>query len=504
MDFDFSFKSTSHNPIFQRKSGISFNLTDVTGKFGYADVGETATKWMAALSDAGQTIWHIPSLHKSNDPQKSTISCGLAFDETLISLENLHSLGLITESELTAAEDEIAKVKEIDAITTVRKKYLALVASQFDRRADKNLIAELMSFEKSNESWLNDYALFHALKQIFNGKPWWEWPEKIKDFDRKAIEATRHQLSLQIRNAGLVQFLLHRQLDAIKTEAKRLGLTLLTDFKIYIEHDSPDLWTNQNLFFLDPEGQCTTVAGYPSSMLHPNGLKLNAPTYRWNRHRETDYSWFIKRIEKELQFFDYIIIENFHELIENWEIPIAETNPNHGRWVPSAGHSLFEKIKNSFKKQNPIIAAETNSDFRSKRIINQFRLPYLDVLQYSFDEGIAHELPRDYNEVCIATTSTSRENPLIRWLKEYSTSQKLSLSMKKDFQECFGTNINESTWRTINILLNSKADAVIIPLHDLMQIGTNDTKTCINLTPSGFSSKFNRKLLKATQTTNRC
>jgi 4-alpha-glucanotransferase len=503
VDFDFSFKSDPYEPNFQRKSGISFGLRDVAGRFGYADLGEIFSEWLAALSHTGQTLWHIPSIHRSNNPQGLTIAHGLAFDETLISLANLQTLGLLTETELAEAEEEIASTRHIGEITILRRKYLDLVADKFDDRADKNLLAELMSFEKNNESWLRDYALFYALKHIFDGKPWWKWPEKIKDFDRKAIEATRKQLSLQIRNAGILQFLLHRQLEAAKAEAKKLSIILVTDFKIYVEQDSPDVWTNQNLFFLDQAGQCTTVAGYPNSMLYPKGLKLDAPMYRWNRHRDTDYHWFIQRLKKELQFFDHIILENFHELLESWEIPIAESDPNQGRWVPSGGGSLFEKIKNSFEDHIPIIASETHSDFKSKRIMSRFNMAHLNVLQYAFDEKFAHELPSDYNETCIATISSSRENPLIGWLNEYSNSSKLPKTMRKDFQECFGSNINESSWRAIHKLLDSNADAVLLPLYDLLQITTGDSKTYLNLSPSEFLTKLKQRLLKATKTANR-
>ncbi|MDR0351411.1 MAG: 4-alpha-glucanotransferase [Puniceicoccales bacterium] len=498
MDFDFSFKSDPYEPNFRRKSGLSFNLTDVAGKFGYADVGEIFNQWLAALAHAGQTLWHIPTLHRSTNPHRLTISHGLAFDEALISLANLQSLGLLTEAESTEAEEKIANTKNIDEITTLRKKYLDLVSAKFDDRASKNLLAELMSFEKTNESWLNNYALFYALKHIFAGKPWWQWPEKIKDFDRKAIEATRKQLSLQIRSAGILQFLLHKQLESAKNEAKKFGITLITDFKIYVEQDSPDVWTNQNLFFLDQTGQCTTVAGIPSSMLYPNGLKLGAPTYRWNRHRESNYHWFIQRLKKELQIFDYVILENFHELLESWEIPIAEANPNHGRWVPSGGGSLFEKIKNSFESPLPIIASETYSDFKSKRIINRFNFANLHVLQYAFDEKFAHKLPKNYDETCLTIISASRENSLISWLNEYSHSSKLPKIMRKEFQECFGSNINESTWKAIDKLLNSNADAVILPLYDLLHISTKDTKTYININPTGFLNKLKQKLGEAT------
>ena len=297
----------------------------------------------------------------------------------------------------------------------------------FDRYQSKpdSLHAEFDSFRAENSSWLDDYALFMALKDSYGGGAWSGWPNEVKKREAKAMANTRQSLASSILCFSFYQFLFFRQWNALRKYANDKGIKIIGDIPIFVAGDSADVWANPELFFLDEHGNPTVVAGVPPDIFSPTGQLWGNPLYRWDEHKRTGYAWWIERVKATLKMVDMIRLDHFRGFAGYYEIPAADETAEHGQWKPGPGADLFRVIRSALKNDLPIIAEDLGLITPDVVAIREeFQLPGMKILQFGFSGPDNPFLPHDYVRNCVAYTGTHDNDTSLGWLATTSKEER--------------------------------------------------------------------------------
>ena len=330
---------------------------------------------------------------------------------------------------------------------------------------------------KNPPDWLEDYALFKALKSHFSGLPWYQWPDPYKHRDAKILAqfAKRHDETLLIYKRQ--QFASQDRWKAFKKAANTKGIQLFGDMAIFVAHDSADVWVNPHLFKLDKNLLPTVITGVPPDSLSDKGQSWGNPNYNWDIMENTHFSWWLSRFEQAFSEFDVIRIDHFRGFQAVWEIDYGADSPRQGRWVKSTGEALLDKLSAKYQTL-PLVAEDLG--FITHEVIslkNKFNLPGMSILQYGFD-GLG-ETPHMLNhqvENSVVYTGTHDNNTTLGWYHN------LDVSTRKRVDETLCSYDGEMPWNLIQAALASCANWAIIPIQDLLSLDSearmNTPGTC--------------------------
>ena len=327
--------------------------------------------------------------------------------------------------------------------------------------------------------WLDDYALFMALKQYHNGAPWTKWRKDLRDRDRKAIKEARTKLDIEIQQQIFYQYIFFQQWKDLRDFANNLNVKIIGDIPIFVSHDSADVWSNPELFYLNEDKNPSVVAGVPPDYFSPTGQLWGNPLYNWKVHQQTGYEWWFNRINAVLQSVDVIRLDHFRGFAGYWEIPGDAKTAEKGKWVPGPGIDFFYKLKDRIGKL-PLIAEDLGvitPDVISLR--EKFNLPGMKILQFAF-EGKPHDpfLPHNFPENCIAYTGTHDNDTAWGWYKRVTEESK---QFYRDYLNQSGENV---AWDMIRAIWGSVAKLAIAPLQDFLDLG-NEARMNFPGNPSG-------------------
>ncbi len=335
--------------IFPRSGGILLHPTSLPGPYGIGDLGSQAYCFVDFLIDSGCKLWQVLPLGPTGYGDLP-YQCFSAFagNPYLISPDFLLRDGLLTESDLADKPAFAPFTSRVDFGLLIRWK-LNLLQKAFARFSSSVTLsesqeffkAEFDSFRAANASWLDDYALFMALKESNGGGAWSGWPDQVKKREANAIANARQTLAASILGFAFYQFLFFRQWNALRMYANDKGIKIIGDIPIFVAGDSADVWANPELFFLDEHGNPTVVAGVPPDVFSPTGQLWGNPLYRWDEHKRTGYAWWIKRVKSTLKMVDMIRLDHFRGFAGYYEIPAADETAEHGQWKPGPGADLF-------------------------------------------------------------------------------------------------------------------------------------------------------------------
>ncbi|MEE9431719.1 MAG: 4-alpha-glucanotransferase, partial [Melioribacteraceae bacterium] len=342
---------------FERSAGILLHPTSLPGKYGIGTIGQEAFNFVDFLVHSGQTLWQIFPLGPTGygDSPYQSFSA-FAGNPLLINLEFLKEDGLLTQNNLDCIpifdKHNIDFGKLIDV-----KNDLLHQAYQNYKTTDPNFEKDCGSFCINNKDWLDDYALFMAVKEYHGGKLWTEWEKEIALRKTGAVKKWTEKLKYQIGFQKFLQFTFFKQWENLKKYANTKGIKIIGDIPIFIAYDSADLWANKSQFTVDKKGKLLTCAGVPPDYFSPTGQLWGNPLYKWKAMEKDNFLWWQKRIKKILEFVDIIRVDHFRGFDAYWEIPgDAETAMN-GKWVDAPGHKFFSTIKKELGDL-PIIAED--------------------------------------------------------------------------------------------------------------------------------------------------
>src|SRR5271169_3114539 len=451
-----------------RASGLLLHVTSLPSPYGIGDLGPSAFLWVNRLHEAGQRWWQALPLGPTgygNSPYQSLSS--FAGNELLISPGGLVTDGLLEASDCEShfASEEV----DYDSVMPFKQRLLETAWKKFKAGTRRDLRPFYEEFCATQEHWLEDYALFRALKAKFDGAYYLEWPEEMAQRNPEALAKARRELASQIDQFRLEQFLLLRQAEQLKQHAHAKGVCLIGDLPFFVSPDSSDVWANPELFLLDEQRRPRFVAGVPPDYFSAQGQLWGNPVYNWDALRRTGYRWCVDRLRALLTHVDAIRLDHFRAFAAAWHVPAGAATAQSGQWVAGPGAEFFSVVQNELGGL-PFIAEDLGlitPDVRALR--DRFHLPGTRVLQFAFDgKSDNPHLPNNYAHNTVVYTGT-HDNPTTRgWFEELPAQQRqclLDYLKRPSGEGCEAASI------LINLAWSSAAALAMAPLQDLLNLG---------------------------------
>lgn len=477
---------------FPRSSGILLHPTSLPGRFGIGDLGPEAYRFVDFLVETYQQLWQVLPLGPTGYGD-SPYQCFSAFagNPLLVSPEMLVEDGLLSPSDLDAApsfpEDEVDYGPVIEFKTSLLRKSF----EKFETQAPQVLKEDFSTFCQQNSFWLEDFTLFMSLKDAHGGAAWVTWASDIASRQPEAVSRWTQHLADSIRAHKYFQWLFFRQWWALKKYANERGVRIIGDVPIFVAHDSADVWAHPELFYLDEQGNPTVVAGVPPDYFSATGQLWGNPLYRWDVMARDGYAWWIERVRATLSVVDIIRLDHFRGFEAYWEVPGTEDTAIHGRWVKGPGAALFEAIQKSLG-QLPIIAEDLGVITPPVVALRErFGFPGMKILQFAFATGVAKmDKPYSYPRNCVVYTGTHDNDTAIGWFTGSSTPEERENALKY-----LGTDGREFHWDLIRLALSSVADVAIIPLQDVLGLGTEARMNYPSRASGNWRWRFRHQML---------
>ncbi|HUF05353.1 MAG TPA: 4-alpha-glucanotransferase [Aridibacter sp.] len=476
---------------FPRASGVLLHPTSLPSEYGIGDLGPSAFRFVDLLAEARQTYWQILPLGPTGYGD-SPYQCFSAFagNTNLISPELLVEEELLNEEDISERPDFPQDEVDYGSIISWKDGILRSAYRRFRDTDNISLKGNFELFTRESAYWLDDYALFRAIKREQGGKVWLEWDEPLRTGDREAVEEARAGLLDEILAQKFFQFAFFRQWYRLKAYASGKGVKIVGDIPIFVAIDSADVWTRPELFKLRNDLTPKVVSGVPPDYFSKTGQLWGNPIYDWDRMREDGYLWWVERFRSALKTVDVVRIDHFRGLAASWEVPGKEETAENGEWVDVPGRELFRRLELEFGEL-PVMAEDLGvitGDVEALR--DEFGFPGMRVLQYAFGGGADNpHLPYNYPKNCVVYTGTHDNDTSRGWYQGLnaagSKKERKEASEVREFcLNYLNSDGEEIHWALVRACLASVADTAIIPLQDLLGLG-NEARMNIPATESG-------------------
>lgn len=462
--------------MFQRESGVLLHPTSLPGRFGIGDLGPEALRFIRWLHAANQRLWQVLPLSPVGGGL-SPYACSSSFagNPLLLSPERLADAGTLSSEELDAAELPPGRVNEA-ALMSKKPALVRGAARRFATDMDDETREAFGDFCAKEAYWLVDYARFVACKALHQGAPWWTWPEPLRARSPSGLATLDQRLSEEIQSIKAEQYLFEQQWQSVRRLANLKKIRLIGDLPIFVSLDSADVWSNQRLFKLHPDGRPIVVAGVPPDYFSKEGQRWGNPLYEWEAHREEDFAWWSSRIRRTLELCDVLRIDHFRGFAACWEIPADEPTAVKGRWVPAPGKQLFEAVRRRLGEL-PVIAEDLGiitDDVVELR--EHFGFPTMRVLHFSFG-GDKRLLPHNYPKNSVAYTGTHDNDTTVGWYtsppEAHGVGTAAEAEAERDrLRRYFTTDGTDVHWTAIQRLMAGHAAATIFPVQDIIGLGS--------------------------------
>ncbi|MBL8078857.1 MAG: 4-alpha-glucanotransferase [Anaerolineales bacterium] len=458
---------------FKRSSGILLHPSSLPGPYGIGDLGPQAFRFVDWLASTGCKLWQVLPLGPTGYGD-SPYQCFSAFagNPYLLSPDELLADGLLTQSDLDEMKDLPASRVDFGLFIPKKLDLLQKAFSSFQSNPE-HLREAFDYFCAENSSWLDDFALFMALKEANGGGSWNGWPEAQRSRKKAALSKARKELSESIQRYSFYQFLFFRQWNKIRAYARERGIQIIGDIPIFVAYDSADVWSHPELFFLDKDGNPTVVAGVPPDGFSATGQLWGNPLYDWEAHKKENYAWWLTRVRASLQLMDILRFDHFRGFAGYYEIPASHTTAENGRWVTGPGKDLFRVVDKylgdgliTHGTGLPVIAEDLGLVTPDViELLNAFELPGMKVLQFGFSGPDNLFLPHNYVPNCVAYTGTHDNDTAFGW---YANAPQHELEFAHRY---LGVDGHDFAWDLIRAVWKSVAVFAITPLQDVLGLG---------------------------------
>ena len=444
-----------------RASGILMHVTSLPSPYGVGTMGKEAYEFIDFLKEARQKYWQILPLTPTGYGDSPYQSCSTyAGNHYLIDLDALKQEGLLTDDEITGCRwGDNPNWTDFGLLYESRLKVLRLAYGRFTDWDG------LEAFCRKNDRWLPDFALYMALKERTNGKPWYAWEESLKRREPEALWQARQRLKQEIQFYCFVQYLFHMQWDAVRNYAHEAGISIIGDVPIYVPYDSADVWSNPEWFMLDENMEPIAVAGCPPDCFNEDGQLWGNPLYRWDLHKEDGYSWWLQRLQGAAQRYDVIRIDHFRGFAGFYAVPFGAENARNGEWMTGPGLDFMRAVKEKLP-ETPMIAEDLG--FLTEDV-HQLRedagYPGMKVLEFAFDTGSDNTyLPHTYTANSVCYTGTHDNMPLKQWFEETNP-------QTVEFATAYMGNPQNPVWGMIRLCMASVSDLAVVQMQDYLELG---------------------------------
>ena len=469
-----------------RESGVLLPVASLPSDYGIGCFSKEAYEFVDQLKAGGQKNWQILPLGPTgygDSPYQSFST--FAGNPYFIDLETLIKEELLTREECNACDfGNHAEFIDYEKIYFSRFKIL--------RKAFERFVPdeEFETFVEENKAWLEDYALYMAIKNSLGGISWSQWPADLKRRVPQAIEEKKKELEEEIQFIRFQQYEFTKQWTKLKKYANDQGIRIIGDIPIYVAFDSADAWANPELFQFDEECTPTAVAGCPPDAFAATGQLWGNPLYNWEYHEKTGFAWWIRRLEYCYKLYDVVRVDHFRGFDEYYAIPYGDKTAEFGKWRKGPGLELFKAVKKAMG-ETPIIAEDLGYLTDSVRqLVKDTGYPGMKVLQFAFDSREESDyLPHNYEHNCVVYTGTHDNNTILGWLDEMAPEDRL-LAERYLNNRC--TRKEDMPWDFIRLAMASVADLAITPIQEFLCLGG---EARVNR-PSTLGTNWKWRLLK--------
>jgi 4-alpha-glucanotransferase len=446
---------------------LLLHVTSLPARHGIGDFGAEARRFVDFLSEAGQHYWQVLPLHPTTLAAGSSPYGALsafALDPLLI------DLGALASPDVPRFPDGTVD-------------YPVVTAFKSGCLDDATELPGLEEFGRQHATWLEDFALFVALREENGERSWTDWPDELRDREPSALAAARGRLADRIRRHVRVQHLAFHQWEELRGYAAERGVEVIGDIPFYVSHDSADVWVHRDCFKLDESGRPTHLAGCPPDYYSETGQLWNSPVYRWDALADLGFAWWTERLRHALEMFDRVRIDHFRGFESHWEVPATESTAENGVWVPGPGAAPFEAARREGGELS-IIAEDLGvitDEVRALR--DRLGFPGMRVLQFAFDETYPESvhLPQHHVPRCVVYTGTHDNNTARGWLEHDATDE-----VRQNLEHHVGRTVtpDDISETLVELASASVAETVILPVQDVLGL---DAAARMNVpsTPSG-------------------
>lgn len=482
---------------FPRSSGILLHPTSLPSPFGIGDLGPEAYSFASFLEKSGQSLWQVLPLGPTGYGD-SPYACysGFAGNTLLISPELLVQDGLLAKEDLADYPNLPTERVDFSEVHKFKAELLLKAFNRFQQISESNLSQAFKDFAEREAWWLDDYSLFQTLKDVHGGAAWYEWEPQLVHREPSPMSSVRSIFRERIHAQKFYQFLFFRQWRQLKSYCNERGIKLIGDLPIFVAHDSADVWTNPDQFKLDKNGSPLVVAGVPPDYFSATGQLWGNPLYNWERMLDDGFEWWLKRVKATLRVVDIVRVDHFRGFAASWEIPGGDKTAERGRWVEAPGRELFTAIRDKLGEL-PIIAEDLGvitPDVVALR--DDFGFPGMRILQFAFSSDTTNiDLPHNYVPNVVAYTGTHDNDTTVGWFHsvagEGSTRTAQQIENERKFcLDYLNNKGDEIHWDFIRAVLASVANTAVIPLQDLLGLGTEARMNLPNSTQGNWMWRF--------------
>jgi 4-alpha-glucanotransferase len=450
---------------FTRGSGILLHPTSLPGPWGIGDVGPEAHRFVDFVAEAGCALWQVLPLGPTGYGD-SPYQCFSAFagNPYLVSPDLLLEDGLVTREDLATPGFPEAAV-DFGAVIPWKLAMLRRAYERFEAGGLPALRDAFARFRVEQRRWLDDYALFMAIKHSEGGRAWCDWPEPLRRREPAALEEAAARLADEVRREAFSQFLFFRQWSALRAHAAGRGVRIIGDVPIFVAYDSADVWAHPGLFFLDDAGRPTVVAGVPPDYFSETGQLWGNPLYRWSVHRAEGYAWWIERLAAVLAMVDIVRLDHFRGFAAYWEVPAGDATAERGRWVEGPGADFFRMVRKRLGEL-PLIAEDLGKitpDVLELR--DTFELPGMVILQFAWWGTQSAYLPHRHRVHSVVYTGTHDNDTSRGW---YASAPEHERDLLRRYLGRDGsdpaTDLIRAAWASVAVF-------ALAPMQDLLGLG---------------------------------
>ncbi len=444
----------------KRRAGILLHITSLPGLNENGVLGQEAFHFINFLHETDITVWQTLPLvitHADRSPYQSLSAH--ACNTKLIDIDWLYRRGWLDFSDIEANSNQTLETTKEILLTKAFDGFLSS-ASEAEKQ-------EFGRFCEKKSFWLDDFALFMALRQEHQEQSWNCWPEPLKNRDTDALREAKTRLKKQIESTKFLQFVFFQQWQELKAYAEQHNVLLFGDIPIFVSYDSVDVWTHRDNFKLNENGEMTVVAGVPPDYFSETGQRWGNPHFNWHHLKETGFKWWLDRLTTQLELFDILRIDHFRGLEAAWEIPATEETAIHGEWLKAPGKDLLQAIETQFGRL-PLIAEDLGIITREvEELRDDFNLPGMKILQFAFGDGPENPyLPSNYTPNCVVYTGTHDNDTTVGWAEKLNDEERNRIY---DYLGHPQLSVNDAL---IHAAFGSVAHLAILPMQDVLSLNS--------------------------------
>ena len=451
----------------RRRAGVLLHPTSLPA----GDFGADAYRFVEFLVEAGLSIWQMLPLGPTHEDRSPYHCLSVhAIDPEFISFEQLVFQGWLIP----------------DATRNTRREKLARVHDWFQIHSDPAARTDWRDFTAAQTHWLDDYALYQALREEQHSAPWWLWPAALRDRDPEALTAAHRRLKEKIALLRFEQYVANRQWQELKAHAGGRGVRLFGDMPIFIAHDSAETWAHRDCFRLNAAGQPLVVAGVPPDYFSAHGQRWGNPLYDWDYARKHGFQWWLARLTTEFSRFDLVRVDHFRGFEACWEIPATDATAANGRWIKVPGAELFDTLLEHFGTL-PLVAEDLGHITPEVHALRErYGLPGMRVLQFAFDSGPDNPyLPHNHQENSVVYTGTHDNDTTRAWFES------LPAERQRSVVDYLSQSSEAMPWPLIRVALASVARLAILPMQDILGLGRGQRTNTPGTSSGNWQWRFN-------------